>query len=576
MHTIAFYRTLVLLNGLVPALVLGWDAWQGQLGANPVNNALHITGILSLVFLFLSLTITPLRWLTQWGGWVAFRRMLGLYGFFYALAHVAIYVSLDRAMDLSSTLNEIWTRRFLQIGTLAILLMVPLAVTSTDFMVTALGPRRWKQLHRLSYLVVALGVVHYFLLVKSDVRQPVAFGIVLAALLGTRLGKTWLTPAPRTSLNTGRLSKAATKKPWSGELEVVALVRETPDVKTFRLMTPDRSPLPFTYLPGQYLNLQLEIEGQTVRRSYTIASSPTRTEACELTIKREPEGLVSRYLHDHVSVGSRLRVTAPAGRFTFTGDEAPAVLLIAGGVGITPLMSMVRALTDRAWTGDIYFLVIAKSRSDLIFHDEIESLRQRFPNLHVGTSLTRAETDAEWMGLRGRANAHLLETFAPNIRTLPVYLCGPNPMMDATRELLLEMGLTAKQIQTEAFVSPGVAGHPEMETTADALPEIAPAATSSSPSKPATRSTGLATVTFARSQAEATIAPDATVLDTAEAAGVDLPWECRSGICGTCKVRLLAGSVRMDAEDALSPTEKKQGLILACQAHAQGDITIDA
>jgi glycine betaine catabolism B len=575
MHNIAFYRTLVLLNGLVPLLILGWDAWHGQLGANPVNNALHITGILSLLFLFLSLTITPVRWVTKWGGWVAFRRTLGLYGFFYALAHLAIYVGLDRALDLSSTLNEIWSRRFLQLGMLAILLMVPLAVTSTDSMVTALGPRRWKQLHRLSYLVVALGVVHYFLLVKSDVRQPVAFGIVLAALLGARLGSALLAPR-KPAHNTSTPSKAAAKKPWSGELEVVALVQETPDVKTFRLMTPDRGPLPFTYLPGQYLNLQLEIDGRTIRRSYTIASSPTRPANCELTIKRESEGLVSRYLHDTISVGSRLRVTAPAGRFTFTGAEAPAVLLIAGGVGITPLMSMVRALTDRAWTGDIYFVVIAKSRSDLIFHDEIESLRKRFPNLHVRTTLTRAEMDAEWMGQRGRATAHLLETFAPNIRTLPVYLCGPNPMMDNTRELLLEMGLTAKQIQTEAFVSPGVAGHPEMETTAEALPETAPAATSSNLSTAAARSTGTATVTFARSQAEANIAPDATVLDTAEEAGVDLPWECRSGICGTCKVRLLAGSVRMDAEDALSPAEKKQGLILACQAHAQGHITIDA
>jgi glycine betaine catabolism B len=83
-------------------------------------------------------------------------------------------------------------------------------------------------------------------------------------------------------------------------------------------------------------------------------------------------------------------------------------------------------------------------------------------------------------------------------------------------------------------------------------------------------------VTFARSQVDAPVSADATVLDTAEEAGVDLPWECRSGICGTCKVRLLAGSVRMDAEDALSPAEKKQGLILACQAHAQGDVTIDA
>ena len=208
MNNINYLRNLVLLNSSVPLVILGWDAFQGQLGANSVNYALHVTGILSLVFLFLSLAATPLRWATGWGGWIAFRRSLGLFGFLYAVLHVAIYVGLDRALSLSSTLQEVWLRRYLQIGTAAVFLMVPLALTSTDGMIRWIGAKRWKKLHRIAYVVAALGVIHYYMLVKSDVRQPIAFGVVLTGLLGARAVRGLF---PSKELLAGS-NKASTKK----------------------------------------------------------------------------------------------------------------------------------------------------------------------------------------------------------------------------------------------------------------------------------------------------------------------------------------------------------------------------
>lgn len=187
MNQLQFYRALVIWNGAVPGLMLAWDAIDQKLGPNAVNAALHITGILSLVFLFLSLLMTPLRWYTNWTGWIAFRRALGLYGFWYAVLHLGIYVTFDRALSLSSTVHEIWSRTYLQVGFVALFLMVPLAVTSTNAMVRRLGAKRWRELHRIAYLVPLLGVIHYFLLVKSDVRQPLAFAGVLAALFAGRL-----------------------------------------------------------------------------------------------------------------------------------------------------------------------------------------------------------------------------------------------------------------------------------------------------------------------------------------------------------------------------------------------------
>ena len=153
------------------------------------------------------MVITPLRWATGWGGWVAFRRALGLYAFFYSIIHLGIYIGLDRALSLSSTFHEIWMRRFLQVGVAAVLLMVPLAGTSTNGMVRRLGAKRWKLLHRAVYLVAALGVLHYYMLVKSDVREPLAFAAVLVVLLGARFGRHYFELL--------QIARKSTKKPAS-------------------------------------------------------------------------------------------------------------------------------------------------------------------------------------------------------------------------------------------------------------------------------------------------------------------------------------------------------------------------
>jgi glycine betaine catabolism B len=579
MNSAQFNKWLVIVNGSVPLLVLGWDTYYGQLGANSVNYALHVTGILSLVFLLLSLSITPLRWLTGWGGWIACRRALGLYGFFYAVLHVSIYVALDRELSIASTFREIWLRRFLQVGTVAVFLMLPLAITSTNAMIQKLGAKRWKQLHRLAYVVAALGIVHYYMLVKSDVRQPIAFGIVLTGLLGTRFGKHYFELRKTASLQARNpVSKTpATRRTqiWRGELSITSITPMTPDVKTFRLQPKDGGPLPFQHRPGQYMSLQLTIDGKRVNRSYTIASSPTLNGACELTIKRDPNGLASRYLHDHCKVGDVLKVTAPAGKFVFTGTEASSILMIAGGVGITPLMSVARYLAEKVWDGDIYFVVVARKESDIIFHDELRELSRRCPNLHLCITLTQVDANSSWPGHRGFISEQLLHNLVIDLKSVPIHLCGPTGMMDATRDLLIQCGVAAQQIKTEEFVSPRVTGH---GVSGDVGTESNVSTEENQPPEEITSSaaTSLSRIRFNRSNVEAEMDGDTTVLEAAEATAIELPFECRSGICGQCKTRLLSGTVVMDSEDALTAAEKAHGWILACQAHACANLVVDA
>lgn len=193
-----FWKRLVAINCAVPAVMLAVDAVRGQLGPNPVNAAIHITGLVSLLLIILSLAVTPLRWVSGWNGFVAFRRALGVCAFFYAVLHLAIYVTFDRALNWGSTVDELVKRRYLQIGLAAFLLMVPLAATSTNAMVSRLGGKRWRLLHRLAYAAAVLGAIHYILLVKSDLRQPLVFAGILAVLLGARVWKHWQTAdAPR-------------------------------------------------------------------------------------------------------------------------------------------------------------------------------------------------------------------------------------------------------------------------------------------------------------------------------------------------------------------------------------------
>ena len=149
MKVTPFAKFTVLLNCAVPAIILGWDAWSGQLGANPVNFAIRTTGLLSLLFLLLTLLVTPASRITRWSWLGQFRRVMGLYAFFHACVHFLIFFGFDRGASASGTLSEIIRRPYLMVGTLGLVLMVPLAATSTDGMIRRLGGVPWKALHRL-------------------------------------------------------------------------------------------------------------------------------------------------------------------------------------------------------------------------------------------------------------------------------------------------------------------------------------------------------------------------------------------------------------------------------------------
>lgn len=189
-------KALVFLVCSIPVALLAWDYHKDALGPNPVENITHTTGDWSLHFLLITLTITPLRKLLTLPALIVFRRMLGLYAFFYACLHLLTYVWLDQSFDWPALWKDLYKRPFITAGFAAWLLMVPLALTSTAWAIRKLGGKRWQMLHRLIYFSALAGIIHFYWLVKSDITRPLLYGAILLVLMVYRT-IVWLWPAKR-------------------------------------------------------------------------------------------------------------------------------------------------------------------------------------------------------------------------------------------------------------------------------------------------------------------------------------------------------------------------------------------
>jgi methionine sulfoxide reductase heme-binding subunit len=184
---LGFIKFVIFINSIVPLALLGYDAYYHRLGANPLEFFTLTTGTLTLVFLLISLAVTPLRKVLGLPWMVKLRRLLGLFAFFYGFLHLLAYLWFDKSFNLSAAADDITKRPFIAIGMLGFFLMVPLAITSTNGWVKRIGGKNWNRLHKLVYLSAIAGVIHYYLKVKADTRIPLSFAAVLFVLLLYRL-----------------------------------------------------------------------------------------------------------------------------------------------------------------------------------------------------------------------------------------------------------------------------------------------------------------------------------------------------------------------------------------------------
>jgi len=393
-------------------------------------------------------------------------------------------------------------------------------------------------------------------------------------------------PAPAADLGRGAvLEEHDSANLWcSGKatLEVVDVISETYDVKTFRLA--GQNGMLFSYKPGQFLTISVEIEGKTVKRSYSISSSPSRPHTLELTIKRCPGGLVSNWANDNLKVGDTLQVKGPSGKFSCFNFPAEKVFLIGAGSGCTPIMAMSRWLVDTAADVDVVLLISARTPRDIIFRKELEVLAARHPRFKVYMTVTGAwESTDTWAGIRGRLSQEMIRMVAPDFMERSVFMCGPKPFGDGAKDHLKAMGFPMENLHTESF-----GGAPPKKPAADAAPPaaapapapkpVAAAAPAPAPA-PAPAAAPVAAgfqVQFSTSGVSVASAGDEMILDLADDNGVEIDSACRAGSCLSCKVKLVSGEVDMDVDAELEDEERAEGYILACSSTAKSDIVIEA
>ena len=332
---------------------------------------------------------------------------------------------------------------------------------------------------------------------------------------------------------------------------VLAVLDEASDIKTLRLARPDG----FDFLPGQFLAVRVLVDGKPHVRCYSISSAPHTRGYLEISVRRQ--GLVSGTLHATLRAGSSLTIMRPAGQFVYpAGDDRP-LALIAGGIGITPLLSMMRHAVALDPSRPVTLLYSARTEHDVAFRSELAVFAERHPQVRVAITLTRPVASARFR--TGRIDAQLLGQYVASPAHTVFCLCGPTPMIEEMRATLAALGVPAAQVRYEQFDTAVAASQ---VNAAAAVPGPAPAARA-------------VQVTFEASGRSASAPTSQTLLETAEAEGVDIVSSCRAGVCQSCRTRLKSG--RADCRsDVLDPADREAGFILPCVTWPDDDCVLEA
>jgi ferredoxin-NADP reductase/MOSC domain-containing protein YiiM len=349
--------------------------------------------------------------------------------------------------------------------------------------------------------------------------------------------------------------------PGFRRLEVMAIDRESADVLSLTMRSPDGQALPVA-LPGQYVVLRLpKVGGAPLFRSYSLSGLPS-TDRYRISVKLEPNGAAGTWLHQHVRVGDVLDVSSPRGNFVLQGGERPVVLLSAG-IGATPVLSMLHALAAARATRQVLWLHAARDRRHYPFAGEIRALMPALVNGRHHVCYSKPDPQ-DRLGVDFDAVGHLSRSVFDAIglpREADVYICGPARFMTDMKAALAAVGVTQKQIHLELFngsesLTPGVVG---ATTRAAHVPEN-------------DAETG-PLVSFARSGIAAHWKPSCqSILELAEACDVPVRWACRTGVCHTCESGLVSGAVAYAPQPLEMPAD---GNLLVCCAQPAGDVVID-
>ena len=370
--------------------------------------------------------------------------------------------------------------------------------------------------------------------------------------------------SPRPPVQTGALRDASTpsfSSPTPNDASpaapflttpVLVVLDEAEDIKTFRFARPPD----FTFRAGQFVPVRVSIDGKPHVRCYSICSSPDVRGFFEISVRRQ--GLVSGTLHATLRPGTLASVGRPAGAFVYPEGDARPLALIAGGIGITPLLAMFRHGVATDPSRPMTLLYSARREQDLAFLPELRLIVERHPQARSAITLTQDSNSSHWR--RGRIDEAMLRTYVREPGLTLFYICGPPPMIAEMRRLLSGMAVPEHQIRAEEF---------DTAAAASLVNHARPVAT-----RPLGTG-GPARVTFSVSGRTVDAPASMTLLELAEAHGIDIPWSCRSGVCQSCRTRVVSGDVECRS-DVIEMTDRARGFVLPCVSWARGECTVEA
>ncbi|MFC3912039.1 flavin reductase family protein [Pseudaeromonas sharmana] len=354
---------------------------------------------------------------------------------------------------------------------------------------------------------------------------------------------------------------------WShGERQLICTARhdetrdgDTVTATTFTFQTAPQASR-FHYLPGQFLLINVPIDGQTHSRAYSLCSAPTRPHALAITVKRVAAGRVSNYLIDTLQPGMTLAALPPQGQFHLPAQLPSALLLLSAGSGVTPMIAITRTLRDLGLQTPVHFVYSARHAGDLIFRDELLALAAADPHFHL-TLLLESLPDAPMplaaaRLVAGRLQAGLLAEITAGLADYQIYLCGPSGYIDAVHALLADPRYADVPLYEERFSAATLTSN-----AAATAPNAAQAGAHFALSVPAFGT-------------DSTIAADETLLDALEREGLPIIGACRAGVCGSCKCKVEAGRVESSSTLALTPDQVAAGYVLACSSKARSDLQL--
>ncbi len=350
------------------------------------------------------------------------------------------------------------------------------------------------------------------------------------------------TPPPETRLTNRRNPKD------SMNLLLAQIEQQTHDTKTLRFQVPKERR--FRAKPGQFLTFHWNIDGRRVTRSYTISSSPIHQDYVEITPKRMENGCASIFLNERAQLGLMVEGSGPYGNFYFDERLHKNMVLIAAGSGITPMISMLRYIDDLKLTTAVTLLYCVRTAADIIFENELLRLGRSLPKFKYEVCLSRP--DPSWKGRSGRLTAEFISQHVIDLESSSFFLCGPKGFMENACQILSTLGVNQDRILQESF--------------GDSQPSV-----QSRPSEART----VETVVFLHSEKICQGSSSSTLLDLAERNGVQIPYGCRLGQCGTCATRVLSGAVQMDVEAGLTSEQKNAGYVLPCVSRPKGVVVLD-